>query len=209
MKKVLAFFGAFNPPTKAHIDLAKLAMEQTGMEGVVFIPSKSTYILNDQKKSFAFSDEERVDMLYEIRRSNSWMDFITHDMISEKQPCSYETLRWLRGAYNYQPSLLVGADQFARMEDEWKHVEEIAKEFGIVCMPRYLFHRTEGLLKNVPFYQKIAPYVTLVKVPYEYEYNPISSSRARAYLRVIQEGLEDLRNAVPPEIYVYIKEKYV
>ena len=209
MKKVLAFFGAFNPPTKAHIDLAKLAMEQTGRDGVMFIPSKSDYILNDQKKGFAFSDEERIGMLYEISRSNSWMAFTTHDMVSEKQPCSYETLQWLRDACDYQPSLLVGADQFARMEHEWKHVPEIAKEFGIVCMPRYLFHRTEGLLKNVPFYQKIAPYVTLVKVPYEYEYNPISSSRARAYLSVVQEGLKDLRDAVPSEVYVYIKERYV
>lgn len=209
MKKVLAFFGAFNPPTKAHIDLAKLAMEQTGRDKVVFVPSKSTYILNDQKKSFAFSDEERTDMLYEIRRSNSWMDFITHDMISEKQPRSYETLQWLRDTYDFQPSLLVGGDQFARMEHEWKHVPEIAKEFGIVCIPRYLFHHTEELLKNVPFYQKIAPYVTLVKVPYEYEYNPISSSRARAYLRVVQEGLKDLRDAVPSEVYMYIKGRYI
>ena len=30
MKKALAFFGAFNPPTKAHLELARYAMEKTG-----------------------------------------------------------------------------------------------------------------------------------------------------------------------------------
>ena len=44
MKRVLAFFGAFNPPTVAHVESARFAMERTGREGVVFVPSKSVYI---------------------------------------------------------------------------------------------------------------------------------------------------------------------
>ena len=50
MKRVLAFFGAFNPPTVAHIELARFAMERTGRDGVVFVPSKSVYIRGEQGK---------------------------------------------------------------------------------------------------------------------------------------------------------------
>ena len=54
MSRSLAFFGAFNPPTRAHIDLAEFALQETGSKDVIFVPSKSTYIKEDQKKSFAF-----------------------------------------------------------------------------------------------------------------------------------------------------------
>ena len=50
MKKALAFFGAFNPPTTAHLELARYALEQTGRESVVFVPSRSAYIREEQGK---------------------------------------------------------------------------------------------------------------------------------------------------------------
>ena len=40
MRQVLAFFGAFNPPTMAHVMMAQKALQETGKEGVVFVPSK-------------------------------------------------------------------------------------------------------------------------------------------------------------------------
>ena len=41
MKRVLAFFGAFNPPTTAHLELADFARKATGREGVIFVPSQA------------------------------------------------------------------------------------------------------------------------------------------------------------------------
>ena len=40
MKNVLAFFGAFNPPTRAHLELADFARRETGRDGVIFVPSR-------------------------------------------------------------------------------------------------------------------------------------------------------------------------
>ena len=54
MKKALAFFGAFNPPTTAHLELARYALEQTGRETVVFVPSRSAYIREEQGKDYAY-----------------------------------------------------------------------------------------------------------------------------------------------------------
>ena len=66
MKRTLAFFGAFNPPTKAHIDLAEFAMRATGRDDVIYVPSKMEYIRFQQKKNYAFSDKNRIDMLARI-----------------------------------------------------------------------------------------------------------------------------------------------
>ena len=208
MKKVLAFFGAFNPPTKAHVDLAKLAMEQTESNGVVFVPSKTEYIEEEQKKDWAFNRMDRLAMLERIRQKNYlWMSFSLHDMFSDDQPKTYDTLRFLRDNQGYDPTLLVGSDQFYRMEKEWEHVPEIAEEFGIVCIPRYMYHTADLLLQTRPFYQKIAPYVTLLDVPYEYEYNDISSTRARSLVKSLNITLNELENILPAEIFDYVVVK--
>ena len=59
----LLFGGAFNPPTKAHIHLAELALAETGRRQVIFMPSKSRYIEEDQGKDFAYSEEKRLALL--------------------------------------------------------------------------------------------------------------------------------------------------
>ena len=59
----LAFFGAFNPPTLAHLSLARFAMERTGGKRVYFVPSKVEYIREEQEKAGAYGDAERLKML--------------------------------------------------------------------------------------------------------------------------------------------------
>ena len=50
MTKALAFFGAFNPPTIAHVSLAEFALRAAGREQVIFVPSKSVYIRDEEEK---------------------------------------------------------------------------------------------------------------------------------------------------------------
>ena len=206
MKKVLAFFGAFNPPTKAHVDLAKLAMEQTGHEAVIFVPSKSSYIIEEQKKEFAFSDEERLDMLHEIYRHVPWMDFCMRDLVLEEQPCTYDTLKYIRDVLHYNPTLLIGADQFNNMEKHWKYVPKIAEEFGIVVLTRSFFSLSCESNSSL-FYKGIAPYVKIIQTPAYY--GNISSTSARHALCEAKAYLKELKEKVPREVYDYLKEKYL
>ena len=73
MKNVLAFFGAFNPPTRAHLELADFAWRATGKEGVVFVPSRTDYIRDNQGKDAAYSNEERMEMLQKLAENRPWM----------------------------------------------------------------------------------------------------------------------------------------
>ena len=80
MKKALAFFGAFNPPTTAHLELARYALEQTGRETVVFVPSRSAYIREEQGKDYAYSDRARLAMLRAAREKRPWMAVTEYEL---------------------------------------------------------------------------------------------------------------------------------
>ena len=203
MTKVLAFFGAFNPPTIAHVESAKLALEKTQYESVIFVPSKSSYVLNDQRKDYCFNDYERMNMLYGICETNHRFQVTDYEIDAPYQPRTYYTLHWMK-SQNMSPSLLIGADQFCAMEKHWKYVPEIAKEFGIVCLTRYGVS-TQDILASTPFYRDIAPYVHVIEMPSTYQF--VSSTYARYCLSNIQESKRELQKRLPDSVYRYLKER--
>ena len=196
MKKILTFCGAFNPPTLAHIHLAKKAMDETGREGVVFVPSKMSYISEEQKKNYAYTDEQRLQMLQTISLHQSWMEVSDWEIRKEQQPRTYETLCCLRDQ-GMDPALLCGFDKLAEMEYAWKCVDRILTEFGIVCLERN-GQDVEKFLRETPFFHPYLDRVRVVKT--ESVYQEISSSQAREILLQIRQLREALRSMVPEEI---------
>lgn len=183
VKKVLAFFGAFNPPTKAHIELGRYAMEQTGRESVLYVPSKASYIKEDQGKSFAYKDQDRLAMLGAVAEHNSWMEVIDREIRSDVQPRTYDTLCYLRDC-GYQPSLLFGSDKLAELEHGWKHVEEIVTEFGIVCMCRGM-DDVQQMVSDDPYLKSLSFGITMLETPLQLR--RISSTTVRNILQQIQQ----------------------
>lgn len=194
MPTSLAFFGAFNPPTVAHIDLAEFAMKALGMNRVFFVPSQSAYISGFQGKEFAFSDEERLSMLNTIAAARPWMRVFDWEMKQEKQPRTYDTLCRLRDE-GESPSLLIGADKLIELETKWLFTREISDEFGIVCMDRGADECGE-IIRSSAFLQNLN--LTCLAVPDAY--HGISSTSARKYLRQIQEAKDALNAILPPEL---------
>lgn len=194
MKKVLAFFGAFNPPTNAHILAAKHAMEVTGREGVIFVPSKYCYITDVQKKDYAFGDDGRCTMLRHIASENPWMIVNQYDMSSPEQPRTYASLCHLR-EIGYDPTLLVGTDVLFRMQTEWAYVENIANEFGIVVINRYGFNK--DAIKEHPLFAKFRDRIEVVELPKDSGLEDISSTSVRAYLKQYFRLKKKLLHDVP------------
>ena len=194
MERSLAFFGAFNPPTRAHIDLAEIAMNEIGAESVIFVPSKSVYIMEDQKKGFAFSDANRIEMLAQIAANRPWMRYTDIEMQQPVQPRTYETLCRLREK-GEAPSLLLGADKLPELDHLWQYVREISDEFGIVCMDRADMD-CDTLIRESPFLASLNIRVVLVPD----DYRNMSSSRVRDCLFNLYELKEELNSLLPPEL---------
>ena len=140
MRNVLSFFGAFNPPTCAHLELADFACRETGREGVIFVPSRSDYIRNDQQKDGVLSGEKRLALLRKLAETRPWMHVTNRELLQPAQPRTYVTLCSLREE-GYSPTLLLG----------WSFVYPKAK--------RNIYWKTDPCLRD-----RCAHYVAMEKV---------------------------------------------
>ena len=196
MKRVLAFFGAFNPPTVAHIEAARVAMTDTGREGVVYVPSKSVYIRDEQGKDYAYSDRQRLEMLRRAAASRPWMAVSDWEIEREVQPRTYDTLCHLREA-GYAPTLLIGSDKLKELEHGWRHVEDIAREFGFACTSRGA-DECASMIRQDPYLATLANYIEVVETPDALR--EVSSTAVRQRLSRIQALWLEVGALVPAEI---------
>ena len=196
MTKALAFFGAFNPLTIAHVSLAEYALRAAGREQVIFVPSKSVYIRNEQGKDFAYSDGRRLGMLCRTAESRPWMRVTDWEMQQPHQPRTYETLCHLREE-GVEASLLLGSDKLPELEHGWQNVENIAKEFGIVCLSRGQ-DQSEEMIDQDAYLHSLAPYITVLHTPDETK--AVSSTAVRRRVAEIQKLKEEIRALVPEDI---------
>ena len=196
MTKALAFFGAFNPPTVAHLRLAEFALRETGRAQVIFVPSKAVYIRDEQGKDFAYSDEQRLNMLRRTAQARPWMRVTEWEMQQLRQPRTYETLCHLRDG-GIEASLLLGSDKLPELEHGWRNVEKIAREFGIVCLSRGE-DRSEEMIEKDAYLHSLAPYITVLHTPDETK--AVSSTAVRRRVAEIQRIKKEISAMVPPEI---------
>ena len=200
MIRALLFGGAFNPPTIAHIQLAEYAMRTLGFEKVIFVPTKNSYISDTQGKEYVFSDADRLMMLDRIAADNPWMEVSRYEIEAETQPRTYQTLCHYRDL-GYQASLLFGSDKLPELETVWRHVEDICREFGIVCMKRSTDH-PEELLESDPYLSGIKQWITILETPDETK--GVSSTKIRRLLAEMQEEYASLKEQLPKELHTVI-----
>lgn len=180
----MAFGGAFNPPTIAHIETANFARIATGYDEVLFIPSQMHYIKEEQQKDFAFTNEERYSMLQTIAAKHSWMKVTDYELTLQEQPRTYSTLKHFENQDTHY-TLLFGSDKLMELETGWKHVEELCKEFGIVCMARNS-DPVEDVIQSDTYLSSLSQYITVVHTPEAYQ--SISSTKARIAFRQALAG---------------------
>ncbi|MBR6187256.1 MAG: nicotinate-nicotinamide nucleotide adenylyltransferase [Clostridia bacterium] len=204
MKKMLAFFGAFNPPTLAHLELAHFALDKTGREGVLFVPSKSVYIRNEQGKDFAFSDAERLSMLRSAAGERPWMQVTDWEIKQPYQPRTYETLCHLRDE-GIDAALLLGSDKLPELEKGWRSIKEIAQERGIVCLSRG-GDDCRAMIDDDPFLSSLSPYILVLETPAQFQ--SVSSTAVRRRLAAMQELKDELSAMVPKEICALLMGKF-
>ena len=196
MKRALAFFGAFNPPTLAHLGLAEYALKASGRDTAVFVPSRTVYIRDVQGKDFAYPDRTRLAMLRAAAEKRPWMAVSDWELTRDYQPRTYETLRHLKEE-GWDAALLMGSDKLAELEHKWLHVREIAEEFGIVCLDRG-GDDCERIIRESPFLQSLSSRILTLDTPPETK--GVSSTRVRALAAQKQQAEKELAGMVPAEI---------
>lgn len=192
--KVLFYGGAFNPVSKAHIELANYVRESLHFDKVIFMPTKDRYIKHDEGKDFVIEESNRFKLLEEIAKKNDWMIVSDYELNCDKQPRTYETLCFLRNK-GYDLKLLIGSDWLLKLNSGWKYVDEIMHEFGVILMTRN-HDDIEQIIEQDEYLQQFKEYITCVNTPDIYQ--NISSTKIRQ--AIFSSNLNELELMLPKEI---------
>ena len=136
MKRVMLYFGSFNPVHKGHIALAEYAVTQDLCDEVVLVvspqsPYKEAAELAPEMDRFEMAEIACAASEYPDKIKPSAIEFLL-----PKPSYTIDTLRYLQQNFGseMQFSILMGSDQIARL-DGWKEYEKIL-EYPVYIYPR-------------------------------------------------------------------------
>lgn len=136
MKRMMLYFGSFNPVHKGHIALAEYVVERDLCDQVVLIvspqsPYKEASVLAPEMDRFEMAEIACLASRYPMHIVPSAIEFLL-----PKPSYTIDTLRYLEENNGKQMkfSILMGSDQIARL-DGWKEYEKVL-EYPIYVYPR-------------------------------------------------------------------------
>ena len=137
MKRVLLYFGSFNPVHRGHIALAEYAIANDVADQVILIVSPQ----NPHKQSADLAPEfSRYEMCTAACQASKYPEQILVSAVEFTLPrpsYTIDTLRFLSENFGGQMqfSILMGADNIDKF-DSWKEYEQILASYPIFVYPR-------------------------------------------------------------------------
>ncbi len=137
MKKVLLYFGSFNPIHKGHIALAEWVVEQSLCDELIFIVSPQNPLKSSTELAPEFSRYEMCEMACASSRYPDRIKVSAVEFVLEKPSYTINTLRYLSEQFGSQMqfSILLGADNIESF-DRWRDYESILRNYPLYVYPR-------------------------------------------------------------------------
>lgn len=188
--KIGFFGGSFNPPTNAHINLAKKAIEEVKLDKVIFVPMGDYYEKQGLEKAY-----HRLKML-EIACSNleiNNLEVSDLEIKINKKLYAIDAFRLIEENYpNDKRYFIMGADNFARL-GVWKNSEDLINKYNYI-----VFEREDIDLKG--YIEENKQFEKNVRIIKNSTHKTTSSSKAR-------ENLNE--EMLSKEVIEYIKENFL
>ena len=194
-KRIGIMGGTFYPIHNGHLLLAQKALEQVGLDKVLFMPSGHSYM-----KKNVLETQKRVDMVaLAIKKYPSFeLSLIEAQKIGNTY--TYETLLSLT-AFNpdTQYYFIIGADSLFQIE-QWRHPEQIFQMAILVCAVREDYDFDAIRQKGNALAAFGANIIYLNMPPID-----ISSTDIRTK---VKDNISIL-DLVPPEVAHYIEQEHL
>lgn len=178
MEKIGFFGGCFNPPTKAHIGLAKLVLEKFELDKVVFVPMNDCY-----NKPNLISSNHRLNMLKLLTKDEKNIEINDFELKSNKRLYAINAFEFIDKNYDGKKYFIMGSDNYINMKT-WKDSYKFDK-YEYIILDR--FH-------NINLKQNI-------KLVSNNKFSEVSSSKVR---NMLLEG-KNPEDLLTPDVYEYIK----
>ena len=192
--RIVIFGGTFNPPTRAHLDIATEALYYLDAEKVLFVPVSDLYKKDDVEISY-----HRVNMLNLAIGNFRRLEIDFTEVDSVKLTYTYETVEKIKSRYqDKELFLLIGADNLEDFKN-WKNQRSIMENCSLLVVNRNNSSIDEIIESNeilTEFKDKI------IEAPIE----EIEISSTEVRNRIASGELEGLENLVDKEVIDYIVE---
>ena len=148
MARIGFYGGSFNPPTKAHIELAKKAQKECKLDKVIFVPVGDLY----QKEGMA-KGIDRYNMVQIACRGENNLEVLDIEIKSNKNYKAIDIFSILKEEHKNDDSFFImGADNFKNMP-LWKESKTLVSDFNYIIFDRDLLEvnniiENDELLKN-------------------------------------------------------------
>ena len=125
------FGGSFNPPTNAHISLAKKALRECKLDKVVFVPMGDSY----KKKELAPA-KHRYNMLKLICNRQEHLEVSDIEMNIDKEMFAIDAFSLIENKYKQDNIyFIMGADNFVNITS-WKDFEKLINKYKYIVFDR-------------------------------------------------------------------------
>lgn len=195
MTRIGFYGGSFNPPTKAHIELAKKAIKECELDKMIFVPVGDLY-----KKEGMAKGLHRYSMLQLVCEKEDNLQVSDIEIKSNKEYKAIDIFRIIQKEYKESENFfLMGADNFKNLLS-WKESNELVSNFNYIILDRDL-EEAEIIIANNEILKKNKKRFKIIK---NEEFKECSSTNIRKQLENGEkpENLDD-------RVYDYIKENNI
>ena len=131
MAKIGFYGGAFNPPTKAHIELAKKVINECKLDKIIFVPVNDLY-----KKEGLIESEHRVNMLKLVCKEDDNLEVSDIELKSNVNYKAIDIFRIIDKEYNKDEKFyIMGTDNLKKI-CKWKESERLVEDFNYIILNR-------------------------------------------------------------------------
>jgi len=197
VNKIIAIFGgSFNPPTVAHIALAKQILENIQhIEKVIFVPVSTKY-----NKSGLAHDEDRFNMLNTICKNEQKLEVSSIELDSNRQLYTIETLEKLHEQNpDYDIYFVLGTDNLKEIET-WHTASRLLQNFKVIVLERDN-DVMEEIIDNNNFLRKYKN--SFIKLD-----NIQKIDLSASYIRELIKNEKSISGKVPKEIEEIVIKTY-
>lgn len=190
--KIGFFGGCFNPPTNAHINLAKKVLKECKLDKIIFVPMGDSY----KKKELAKA-KDRYKMLKIACKDIRQFEVSDIEIKENRQMNTIDAFRLIDKKYSKEEKyFILGADNLIKIK-EWKESEELISKY------RYIVLKRAGIdLKGyTDKHNKVKN--SILNIIENEEYKDSSATKFRKELKSDKCCIKDM---VSKDVYNYIIE---
>ena len=206
-KRIIVMGGSFNPPTLAHQILMLSAIEDSGAQYGIFVPSNHDYVSKKMKrlklKREVLSEDARLRMLQSMCMDDQRLQVNTCEYGRDPKLKTFETMETIQNEYSdAELWFLVGCDKISIIP-RWHRSKEFLQKFKILITTRDELS-PESIIESNPYLLSHVEAFRLLKEPEKIK--EISSTKVR---NMIRNGDMQAEELVHPSVWKILVEEWL